>query len=185
MVRIATRLAVMSSKTVARSGTRTGRSNTSRGASRSAIGRAQKEVEARQVGRLPTAPSVAAGVYAWTALRPGQRRLMMAAGAIGGAARSIGRACDIEPGIAATESRWCCRPCRGSAASQVRRRPAVGVGRRPTFIGSAVVMLAGCRRRGRGADAYVAQPRFRSRLIPAPAWIGSCRFGLCHLWAAH
>ncbi|WP_427197995.1 DNA translocase FtsK [Mycobacterium tuberculosis] len=190
---IATRLAVMSSKTVARSGTRTSRSKaTSRGASRSARSAVPRKRSrpVKGVGR----PSrrhhrsllVSTGLACGRAMRA---VWMMAAKGTGGAARSIGRARDIEPGhgrdgialvllglaVVVAASSWfdAARPLGAWVDALLR-----------TFIGSAVVMLPLVA----AAVAVVLMrtspnPDSRPRLILGASLIGLSFLGLCHLWA--
>ncbi|MCV7078821.1 DNA translocase FtsK [Mycobacterium szulgai] len=190
----ATRLAGMASKTVARSGTRTSRSKAaSRGTSRSGRSSTPRKRPAQPV-RRPSRPAkrrnqsllVVAGLTCGRAMRA---TWMMAAKGTGGAARSIGRARDIEPGhrrdgialvllgiaVVVAASSWfdAARPV-GAWVDMVLR----------TFIGSAVVLLPLV-----AAGMAVAlmrtepNPEARPRLILGASLIALSVLGLRHLWA--
>ncbi|HEY2503541.1 MAG TPA: cell division protein FtsK, partial [Mycobacterium sp.] len=134
----------MASKTAARSGTRTSRSKaSSRGRSRSARPAAHRRRVGRPAKRRNQSLLVAAGLTCGRAMRA---TWLMAARGTGGAARSIGRARDIEPGhrrdgialvllglaVVVAASSWfdAARPI-GAWVDVVLR----------TFIGSAVLVL--------------------------------------------
>ncbi|SON62366.1 DNA translocase FtsK [Mycobacterium simulans] len=184
----------MASKTVARSGTRTSRSKaSSRGASRSGRSSAPRKRASQPVKR-PSGPArrrnqsllVAAGLACGRAMRA---TWVMAAKGTGGAARSIGRARDIEPGhrrdgialvllgvaVIVAASSWfdAARPV-GAWVDMVLR----------TFIGSVVVLLPLV-----AAGVAVAlmrtppNPDARPRLILGASLIALSVLGLRHLWA--
>ncbi|ORW87734.1 FtsK/SpoIIIE family DNA translocase [Mycobacterium szulgai] len=184
----------MASKTVARSGTRTSRSKAaSRGTSRSGRSSTPRKRPAQPV-RRPSRPAkrrnqsllVVAGLTCGRAMRA---TWMMAAKGTGGAARSIGRARDIEPGhrrdgialvllgiaVVVAASSWfdAARPV-GAWVDMVLR----------TFIGSAVVLLPLV-----AAGMAVAlmrtepNPEARPRLILGASLIALSVLGLRHLWA--
>ncbi|WP_204080643.1 FtsK/SpoIIIE family DNA translocase [Mycobacterium riyadhense] len=184
----------MASKTVARSGTRTSRSKaSSRGASRSGRSSAPRKRASQPVKR-PSRPArrrnrsvlVAAGLTCGRAMRA---TWMMAAKGTGSAARSIGRARDIEPGhrrdgialvllgvaVVVAASSWldAARPV-GAWVDMVLR----------TFVGSVVVLLPLV-----AAGVAVAlmrtppNPDARPRLILGASLITLSVLGLRHLWA--
>lgn len=184
----------MANRTVARSGTRTSRSKaTSRGAARSGRSSAPRKTSGKPVNRASRparrrnqALLVAAGLTVGRAMRA---TWMMVAKGTGGAARSIGRARDIEPGhrrdglalvllglaviVAAGSWFHAARPV-GAWVDAVLR----------TFIGSAVVLLPIVL----AATAIVLMrtqpnPETRPRLILGTSLIVSSFLGLRHLWA--
>jgi DNA segregation ATPase FtsK/SpoIIIE, S-DNA-T family len=190
----ATRLDGMASKTAARSGTRTSRSKaTSRGASRSGRPAAPRKRASgpsrgarRPVRRRNQSLLVAAGLTCGRAMRASW---LMAAKGTGGAARSIGRARDIEPGhrrdgialallalaVVVTASSWfdAARPV-GAWVDTVLR----------TLIGSAVLALPVVL----AAVAVVLMrtqpiPEARPRLILGASLIALSVLGLRHLWS--
>ncbi|MGO9381322.1 MAG: DNA translocase FtsK 4TM domain-containing protein [Mycobacterium sp.] len=178
----------MASKTVARSGTRTSRSKaTSRASkSRSARPAAPRRRVNKPAKRRNRSLLVAAGLTCGRAMRA---TWLMAARGTGGAARSIGRARDIDPGhrrdgialvllglsVVVAASSWfdAARPV-GAWVDTVLR----------TFIGSTVVVLP-------LVTAAVAvtlmrtqpNPDARPRLILGASLIALSVLGLCHLWA--
>nr|WP_156622993.1 DNA translocase FtsK [Mycobacterium sp. 1164966.3] len=185
---IATTLAPMASKTAARSGTRTSRSRaTSRTAPRGrARGGRPPAPRKRPARRQSRSVLISAGLGVGRAARA---TWLMAARGTGSAARSIGRARDIEPGhrrdgialvllglaVVVAASSWfgAARPI-GAWVDMVLR----------TFIGSAVVVLP-------VVTAAVAvglmrsqpNPDARPRLILGSSLIALSLLGLCHLWA--
>ncbi|OBF83915.1 cell division protein FtsK [Mycobacterium sp. 852002-51163_SCH5372311] len=178
----------MASKTAARSGSRTSRSRaTSRTASRGRTRGARPAApRKRPVRRQSRSVLVSAGLGFGRAARA---TWLMAARGTGSAARSIGRARDIEPGhrrdgialvllglaVVVAASSWfnAARPI-GAWVDMVLR----------TFIGSAVVVLP-------VVTAAVAiglmrtqpNPDARPRLILGSSLIALSLLGLCHLWA--
>ncbi|WP_420715949.1 DNA translocase FtsK [Mycobacterium sp. 663a-19] len=182
-----TTLAPMASKTAARSRTRTSRSKAaSRGRSRGAKPAAPRRRVGRPAKRRNRSLLVAAGL---TCGRAARATWLMAARGTGGAARSIGRARDIDPGhrrdgvalvllglaVVVAASSWfdAARPI-GAWVDVVIR----------TFIGSAVlalpVVLAGV--------AVVLMrtqpnPEARPRLILGASLIALSVLGLRHLWS--
>ncbi|WP_084298601.1 FtsK/SpoIIIE family DNA translocase [Mycobacterium genavense] len=182
----------MASKTAARSGTRTSRSKaTSRSSgSRSARPAPARKKAAKKVGRPANRHHrsllVAAGVTGGRALRA---LWLMAARGTGGAARSIGRARDIDPGhrrdgialvllalavvIAASSWFGAARPI-GAWVDEVLR----------TFIGAGVLALPVAL----GVVAIVLMrtqpnPEARPRLILGASMISFSLLGLRHLWS--
>lgn len=187
----------MANRTVARSGSRTSRSKaTSRGATRSARSAAPRtgsKSPARSVKRVSRPPRrrnqsllASTGLACGRALRA---TWLMAARGTGGAARSIGRARDIEPGhrrdgvalvllglaVVVAAGSWfhAARPV-GAWVDAVLR----------TLIGSAVVLLPIVL----VAAAVVLMrtqpnPDTRPRLILGSSLIASSFLGLRHLWA--
>ncbi|AKN17551.1 cell division protein FtsK [Mycobacterium haemophilum DSM 44634] len=184
---VATRLVVMASKTVARSGNRTSRSKaTSRGASQSRRSAPARPRVSRPAKRRNQSLLLAAGLTCGRAMRA---TWLMAAKGTGGAARSIGRARHIEPGhrrdgialallgvaVVVAASSWfdAARPI-GAWVDAVLRM----------FIGSAVVMLPLVT----AAVAVVLMrtqphPDTRPRLILGATLIALSFLGLRHLWA--
>ncbi|OBA82592.1 cell division protein FtsK [Mycobacterium sp. 1164966.3] len=178
----------MASKTAARSGTRTSRSRaTSRTAPRGrARGGRPPAPRKRPARRQSRSVLISAGLGVGRAARA---TWLMAARGTGSAARSIGRARDIEPGhrrdgialvllglaVVVAASSWfgAARPI-GAWVDMVLR----------TFIGSAVVVLP-------VVTAAVAvglmrsqpNPDARPRLILGSSLIALSLLGLCHLWA--
>ncbi|CQD11347.1 FtsK/SpoIIIE family protein [Mycobacterium lentiflavum] len=182
----------MASKTAARSGTRTSRSKaTSRSSgSRSARPAPARKKAATKVRRPAKRHNrsllVAAGVTGGRAMRA---TWLMAARGTGGAARSIGRARDIDPGhrrdgialvllgfaVVIAASSWfdAARPI-GAWVDQVLR----------TFIGAGVLALPAVL----GVVAIVLMrtqpnPEARPRLILGAAMISFSLLGLRHLWS--
>jgi S-DNA-T family DNA segregation ATPase FtsK/SpoIIIE len=178
----------MASKTAARSGTRTSRSKAT---SRASGSRSARPAPARKKVRRPTKRHnrsllVAAGVTGGRAMRA---TWLMAARGTGGAARSIGRARDIDPGhrrdgialvllglaVVVAASSWfdAARPV-GAWVDAVLR----------TFIGAGVLALP-------AVLAVVAvvlmrtqpNPEARPRLILGAAMISLSLLGLRHLWS--
>ncbi|WP_082952040.1 FtsK/SpoIIIE family DNA translocase [Mycobacterium kubicae] len=195
---IATRLAGMASKTVARSGSRTSRSNSSsRGASRG--GRAATPTRAprkrankpvKRVNRPTRRRNQSLLISAGSACGRGLRAAwLMAAKGTGSAARSIGRAGDIEPGhrrdgialvllgvaVIIAASSWfdAARPV-GAWVDMVLR----------TFVGSTVVLLPLV---AAGVAVVLMRtqptPDTRPRLILGGSLIALSILGLRHLWA--
>lgn len=194
----ATRLASMATKTVARSGTKTSRSKaTSQGSSRSRRAASPRKTSpgkksaksvkkvCRPTGRRNHSLLVAAGVTCGRAMRV---TWMTAAKGTGGAARSIGRARDIEPGhrrdgialvllglaVVIAASSWfdAARPIGAWIDTLFR-----------TFVGSTVVLLP-------VVTAVVAvvlmrtppNPDARPRLLLGSTQITLSVLGLRHLW---
>ncbi|ORB87843.1 cell division protein FtsK [Mycobacterium kansasii] len=192
----ATRLARMANRTVARSGSRTSRSKaTSRGATRSARSAAPR------TGKRPSGPVKRVSrparrrdqsLIASTGLACGRAvraTWLMAAKGTGGAARSIGRARDIEPGhrrdgaalallglaVVVAAGSWfhAARPVGAWVDAMLRM-----------LIGSAVVLLPIIL----AATAIVLMrtqpnPETRPRLILGSSLIALSFLGLRHLWA--
>ncbi|WP_085979728.1 FtsK/SpoIIIE family DNA translocase [Mycobacterium avium] len=185
---VATTLAVMPSKTAARSGNRTSRSKaTSRSnGSRGARPAAPRRKPGRPTRRRQHPPLVAAGLTCGRALRAGW---MLAARGTGGAARSIGRARDIDPGhrrdgiallllgfsVVVAASSWfhAAGPVGAWVDTALR-----------TFIGAGVLALP-------VVTAAVAvtlmrtepDPDVRPRLILGAGLIALSVLGLRHLWS--
>src|SRR5246127_3954764 len=177
----------MASKTAARSRARTSRSKaTSRGRSRSARRAVPRKRARRPAKRRNRSVLVGAGLTCGRAMRA---TWLMAARATGGAARSIGRARDIEPGhrrdgialvllglsVVVAASSWfdAARPI-GARVDAVLR----------SFIGSAVlalpVVMAGV-----AVVLMRSQPNpdARPRLILGASLIALSALGLRHLWS--
>src|SRR6516164_5801727 len=184
---LATTLATMASKTAARTKTRTSRSKaTPRGRSRSARPAAPRRRVSRPAKRRNQSLLVAAGLTCGRAMRA---TWLMAARGTGGAARSIGRARDIEPGhrrdgialvllglsVVVAASSWfdAARPVGAWVDTLLR-----------TFIGSGVLALP-------VVTAAVAvtlmrtqpNPDARPRLILGGSLIALSVLGLRHLWS--
>ncbi|MEM6109611.1 DNA translocase FtsK [Mycobacterium sp. 050272] len=182
----------MASKTAARSGTRTSRSKaTSRSSGSRSARPAPARKKAAKTVRRPAKRHhrsllVAAGVTGGRAMRA---TWLMAARGTGGAARSIGRARDIDPGhrrdgialvllafaVVIAASSWfnAARPI-GAWVDQVLR----------TFIGAGVLALPAVL----GAVAIVLMrtepnPEARPRLILGASMISFSLLGLRHLWS--
>ena len=178
----------MASKTVARSGARTSRSKATSRARGSRLRDPQQPRKrvSRPAKRHHRSLVFAAGLTCGRAMRA---TWLMAARGTGGAARSIGRARDIEPGhrrdgialvllglaVVVAASSWfdAARPV-GAWVDAVLR----------TFIGSAVVVLPVVA----AAVAVVLMrtqpnPDARPRLILGATLIALSFLGLCHLWA--
>ncbi|OMC13882.1 cell division protein FtsK [Mycobacterium sp. SP-6446] len=182
-----TTLAPMASKTAARSRTRTSRSKAaSRGRSRSARPAAPRRRPGRPAKRRNPSVLVAAGLTCGRAIRA---TWLMAARGTGGAARSIGRARDIDAGhrrdgialvllglaVVVAASSWfdAARPI-GAWVDVVLR----------TFIGSAVLALPVVL--GGVAVALMRtrpNPDARPRLILGASLIALSVLGLRHLWS--
>lgn len=177
----------MPSKTAARSGSRTSRSKaTSRGGSRRPRPAAPRRRPSRPAKRRNRSPLVGAGFACGRALRA---TWLLAAKGTGGAARSIGRAHDIDPGhrrdgialvllgvsVVVAAGSWfdAARPV-GAWVDTVLR----------TFIGSAVLALP-------VITAVVAvvlmrtqpNPDARPRLILGASLLALSVLGLRHLWS--
>ncbi len=177
----------MPSKTAARSGNRTSRSKaTSRGGSRGARSSGPRKKATRPAPRRNQSLLVAAGLTCGRAVRA---TWLMTARGTGGAARSIGRARDIEPGhrrdgialvllgaaVVVAASSWfdAARPVGAWVDTLLR-----------TFIGSGVLILP-------VLTAAVAvtlmrtqpNPDTRPRLILGGSLIALSYLGLCHLWS--
>ncbi len=177
----------MPSKTAARSGNRTSRSKaTSRGGSRGARSSGPRKKATRPAPRRNQPLLVAAGLTCGRAVRA---TWLMTARGTGGAARSIGRARDIEPGhrrdgialvllgaaVVVAASSWfdAARPVGAWVDTLLR-----------TFIGSGVLILP-------VVTAAVAvtlmrtqpNPDTRPRLILGGSLIALSYLGLCHLWS--
>ncbi|WP_193791396.1 DNA translocase FtsK [Mycobacterium sp. IEC1808] len=183
----ATTLSVMPSKTAARSGARTSRSKApSRGRSRTARPAAPRKKAGRPAKRRNSSLLVATGLTCGRAMRA---TWLMAARGTGGAARSIGRARDIDPGhrrdgialvllgvaVVVAASSWfdAARPVGAWVDTLLR-----------TFIGSGVLALP-------VVAAAVAvtlmrtepNPEARPRLILGGSLIALSALGLRHLWS--
>ncbi|TVS85414.1 DNA translocase FtsK [Mycobacterium helveticum] len=183
----ATTLNAMASKTVARSGSRTSRSKaTSRGGSRSGRPAAPRRKANRPGPRRNRSLLITAGLTCGRAMRAAW---LMTARGTGGAARSIGRAREIEPGhrrdgialvllgvsVVVAASSWfdAARPVGAWVDTLLR-----------TFIGSGVLILP-------LVTAGVAvtlmrtrpDPDTRPRLILGGSLIALSYLGLCHLWS--
>ncbi|WP_168209508.1 FtsK/SpoIIIE family DNA translocase [Mycobacterium helveticum] len=177
----------MASKTVARSGSRTSRSKaTSRGGSRSGRPAAPRRKANRPGPRRNRSLLITAGLTCGRAMRAAW---LMTARGTGGAARSIGRAREIEPGhrrdgialvllgvsVVVAASSWfdAARPVGAWVDTLLR-----------TFIGSGVLILP-------LVTAGVAvtlmrtrpDPDTRPRLILGGSLIALSYLGLCHLWS--
>ncbi|WP_236684920.1 FtsK/SpoIIIE family DNA translocase [Mycobacterium lepromatosis] len=184
---VATRLVVMASKTVVRSGNRTSRLKaTSRGVSQSRRSVPLRPRGNRSAERRNQSLLLATGLTCGRAMRA---TWLMAAKGVGSAARSIGRARDIEPGhrrdgialallglaVVVAASSWfdAARPI-GAWVDAVLRM----------FIGSAVVVLPLVI----AAVAVVLMrtqphPDTRPRLILGVTLIALSFLGLRHLWS--
>ncbi|MGF2953266.1 DNA translocase FtsK 4TM domain-containing protein [Mycobacterium sp. THU-M116] len=177
----------MSSKTVARSGSRTSRSKpTSRGGTRSARPAPPRKKVNRPGPRRNRSLLVAAGLSGGRAMRAAW--LITARGA-GGAARSIGRARDVEPGhrrdgvalvllgvsVVVAASSWfdAARPVGAWVDVLLRTFIGSGVLLLPLVTAAAAVTLMRTRP---DADA-------RPRLILGGSLIVLSYLGLCHLWS--
>jgi DNA segregation ATPase FtsK/SpoIIIE, S-DNA-T family len=177
----------MPSKTAARSGTRTSRSKaTSRGRSRSARPAAPRKRASRPAKRRNPSLLVATGVTCGRAMRA---TWLMAARGTGGAARSIGRARDIDPGhrrdgialvllgvaVVVAASSWfdAARPVGAWVDTLLR-----------TFIGSGVLALPVVAA-GVAVTLMRTQPDpdARPRLILGGSLITLSALGLRHLWS--
>lgn len=177
----------MASKTAARSGTRTSRSKaTSRtGVSRSARPAPRKR-PGRPAKRRNRSVLVATGVTCGRALRA---TWLMAARGTGGAARSIGRARDIEPGhrrdgialvllalaVVVAASSWfnAARPVGAWVDVVLRTFLGAGVLALPAILGAVAVMLM----------RTEPNPEARPRLILGASMISLSLLGLRHLWS--
>ncbi|WP_439951812.1 DNA translocase FtsK 4TM domain-containing protein [Mycobacterium avium] len=185
---VATTLAVMPSKTAARSGSRTSRSKaTSRSSgSRGARPAAPRRKPGRPARRRQHPPLVAAGLTCGRALRAGW---MLAARGTGGAARSIGRARDIDPGhrrdgiallllafsVVVAASSWFHAAGPVGAWVDTALRTFIGAGVLALPVVTAAVAVALMRTE--------PDPDVRPRLILGAGLISLSVLGLRHLWS--
>jgi S-DNA-T family DNA segregation ATPase FtsK/SpoIIIE len=178
----------MASKTVARSGTRTSRSKASSRASGSRSARpapARKRVS-RPAKRHQRSLLVAAGLTCGRALHA---TWLLAARGTGGAARSIGRARDIEPGhrrdgialvllglaVVVAASSWfeAARPVGAWVDAVLRTFVGAGVLALPVVLAVVAVVLMRTQ----------PNPDARPRLILGASMISLSLLGLRHLWS--
>ncbi|MEZ0354251.1 DNA translocase FtsK [Mycobacterium sp. pR1184] len=178
----------MPSKTAARSATRTSRSKaTSRsGGSRNARPAPARKKASRAAKRHNRSLLVAAGVTGGRALRA---TWLMAARGTGGAARSIGRARDIDPGhrrdgialvllalaVVVAASSWfgAARPIGAWVDTVLRTFIGAGVLALPLVLGAVAVLLM----------RTEPNPEARPRLILGASMISFSLLGLRHLWS--
>ncbi|MCV7408878.1 FtsK/SpoIIIE family DNA translocase [Mycobacterium florentinum] len=178
----------MASKTAARSGTRTSRSKaTSRSSgSRSARPAPARKKASRRAKRRHRSLLVAAGITGGRAMRA---TWLMAARGTGGAARSIGRARDIEPGhrrdgvalvllalaVVVAASSWfdAARPIGAWVDAVLRTFIGAGVLALPAVLGAVAVVLMRTQ----------PNPEARPRLILGASMISFSLLGLRHLWS--
>jgi DNA segregation ATPase FtsK/SpoIIIE, S-DNA-T family len=178
----------MPSKTAARSATRTSRSKATprSGGSRSARPAPARKKASRPAKRQHRSLLVAAGVTGGRALRA---TWMMAARGTGGAARSIGRARDIDPGhrrdgialvllalaVVVAASSWfdAARPIGAWVDTVLRTFVGAGVLALPLVLGAVAVMLM----------RTEPNPEARPRLILGASMISLSLLGLRHLWS--
>ncbi|WP_203799949.1 FtsK/SpoIIIE family DNA translocase [Mycobacterium heckeshornense] len=174
----------MASRTVARSGTRTGRSQAaSRGSSRSPRARAsRKRLRKRRTRSLP----VTIGLSCADAVRS---TWLLVARTAGAAARSVGRARDIEPGhrrdgialmllgvaVVIAASSWfdAARPVGAWVDAVLRMFVGSAAAVLPVVLTAAAVTLM----------RTEPNPDARPRLILGAALVGLSVLGLWHLWA--
>ncbi|MCV7028853.1 FtsK/SpoIIIE family DNA translocase [Mycobacterium sherrisii] len=177
----------MASKTAARSGTRTSRSKgPSRASGSRSARRAPRKRPSRPAKRRNRSLLVATGVTCGRALRA---TWLMAARGTGGAARSIGRARDIEPGhrrdgialvllglaVVVAASSWfnAARPIGAWVDAVLRTFIGAGVLALPAILGAVAVVLM----------RTEPNPEARPRLILGASMVSLSLLGLRHLWS--